>query len=422
MTERRGGHRPSGTWARGLIVLLAASGACGCLGPKAVKLSRIRYNEAYRDTNDEQLLLNIVRLRYADSPVFIDLPNITSQFEVAGSGNYQGGYGFQFPGHVNLGTGTLSARDTPTLSYHPREGREIARALLTPLTADFFSLVTIGANTEQILMLTINDFNDVRNAPQATVLHPRTPDENARFRQGAHLLASLIERDAAELLIGTTEEDEDSSEPVPAGSIRGSDLLNAAKDGYVFRARGGDRVTLVKRERGLVLKVRPQYVNSPEMLALAEVFRFRPGRRIYRIKSELTADATTRMPGPLGDESDTIYLNLRSVLQVLTFLSKGVCVPAEHVENGIAPSTPGPDGRPFDWTGITRGFFFVHSDRHRPKHAEVEVSYRGYWFYIAPNDVASRASLAILEMLFALEESEEKPGGPLLTLPVSGGG
>jgi hypothetical protein len=28
--------------------------------------------------------------------------------------------------------------------------------------------------------------------------------------------------------------------------------------------------------------------------------------------------------------------------------------------------------------------------------------------------------LAILEILFALEESEEKPGGPLLTLPVSG--
>src|SRR5215470_3099017 len=129
-----------------LVVLLAAwAGLSGCIGPTAIRYTRLRYNEVVRDTNDQQLLMNIVRLRYADSPVFIDLPNITSQFELSGSGIYQGGYGFQFPGHVNLGTGSLSARDTPTLSYHPREGREIARALLTPLSAEFFSLVTIGA-------------------------------------------------------------------------------------------------------------------------------------------------------------------------------------------------------------------------------------------------------------------------------------
>ncbi|WP_250847132.1 hypothetical protein [Aquisphaera insulae] len=421
MVERRGRRGRRGGWARGLIVLLAAAGACGCLGPRAVKFSRLRYNEAYRDTNDEQLLLNIVRLRYADSPVFIDLPNITSQFEVAGSGNYQGGYGLQFPGRTSLGVGGVTARDTPTLSYHPREGREIARALLTPLSADFFSLVTLGANIEQLLMLTINDFNDVRNATQATVLSPRTPDDNARFREGAQLLASLIERDAMELLIGTTEDDEDSSEAVPSSSVRGTDLLNAAKDGYVFRSRGQNKVTLVKRERGLILKVRPNYVNSPDLRRLAEIYRFAPGRRIYQVKSELSADATAREPGPLGEDGATIYINLRSVLQVLTFLSKGVCVPAEHVECGIAPTTRGPDGMPFDWTVVTRGFFFVHSDRHRPKRSEVAIQYRGYWFYIAPNDVSSRASLAILEMLFALEESEEKPGGPLLTLPVGGG-
>jgi hypothetical protein len=55
----------------------------------------MRYNEVIRDTNDEQLLMNIVRLRYADSPVFIDLPSITSQFEVSGRGNYLGGAGNQ---------------------------------------------------------------------------------------------------------------------------------------------------------------------------------------------------------------------------------------------------------------------------------------------------------------------------------------
>jgi hypothetical protein len=141
-----------------LVVLLGAWGCVsvsvsGCLGPKAVRYTRMRYNEVVRATNDEQLLMNIVRLRYADSPVFIDLPNITSQFELASRGNYLGGYGYETPARTSLGFGELSLRDTPTLSYHPREGREIAKALLTPLSGDLFIVVNAGANLEQLLLL-----------------------------------------------------------------------------------------------------------------------------------------------------------------------------------------------------------------------------------------------------------------------------
>ncbi|MCA1685786.1 MAG: hypothetical protein LC745_07315, partial [Planctomycetia bacterium] len=137
----------------------------------------------------------------------------------------------------------------------------------------------------------------------------------------------------------------------------------------------------------------------------------------YKIKSELQPDAESSPPGALG-AGDTIYLNLRSVLQIMTFLSKGVCVPAEHVVSGVAPTTPGPDGRPFDWTRVTAGNFFVASQKHRPRDAEVAVQYRGYWFSIPRGDVNSRAVLAVLEILFSLQESDEKSAGPVLTLPV----
>ncbi len=113
-------------------------------------------------------------------------------------------------------------------------------------------------------------------------------------------------------------------------------------------------------------------------------------------------------------------MNLRSVLQIMTFLSKGVCIPDEHVISGVAPTTPDTDGQPFDWTQVTAGNFVVHAQKHRPKNAEVAVQYRGYWFYIAANDVKTRATLAILEVLFALQESGDRPGGPLLTLPLGG--
>ena len=63
------------------------------------------------------------------------------------------------------------------------------------------------------------------------------------------------------------------------------------------------------------------------------------------------------------------------------------------------------DGQPFDWTRITAGNFVVHIQKHRPRYAEVAVPYRGYWFY---------------EVVIALQESDGKSAGPLLTLPIGG--
>jgi hypothetical protein len=398
------------------VVLLAAwAGVSGCIGPKAVRYTRLRYNEVVRDTNDEQLLINIVRLRYADSPVFIDLPNITSQFEMAGQGSYLGGYGNQTPGRASLGFGALSLRDTPTLSYHPREGREIAKSLLTPLSSDLFIVVNAGANLEQLLLCAINDINDVPNAPGATTLLPVVPEDNALYLRGIRLLAALRARDATELAFGTTEETEGASDPIAKGLIQGRDLLDAAKDGYVYRTQGAGQVTLLKREKGLYLRVRDPYIHSPEMEEVARIFKLTPGLRKYRIKSELAEEVDEKPP----QVRDTIYSNLRSVLQVMTFLSKGVCVPEEHVQSGIVPVTPGPDGLPYDWTRIMGGNFVVHAQKRRPRAAEVAVPYRGYWFYIAQDDVKSRALLAILEVVFALQESDGRSVGPLLTLPVS---
>jgi hypothetical protein len=407
--------------ARLAVVLAAWSAISGCAGPNAIRYTRLRYNEVVRDTNDEQLLINIVRLRYADSPVFIDLPNITSQFEMSGTAGYLGGYGNQFKGgRTSLGNGAMSLRDTPTLSYHPREGREIAKSLLTPLSSDLFIVVNAGADIEQLLLLATNDINDVPNAPRSTTLTPKVADDNTLFLRGIRLLQSLRQRDGTELAFGTNEETDGASDPIPESAVGGRDLWNAARDGYVYRTKGEGRMTLLKREKDLVLKIRPQFVNSPEMQEVERIFHLLPGQSMYKIKSELTEEAYQRrnLPNPLGN--DTIYMNLRSVLQIMTFLSKGVCVPDEHVIGGVVPVTPGPDGEPFDWTQVTAGHFTVHAQKHRPRGVEVAVPYRGYWFYIAADDVQSRAVLAILEVFFALQESGDKPTGPLLTLPLGG--
>ncbi len=265
------GHRPLGR----VVVLIAAwAGVSGCLGPNAIRYTRLRYNDVVRETNDQQLLINIVRLRYADSPVFIDLPNITSQFELEAGGSDPGRYGSQ----TAFGIGGMTGRDTPTLSYHPREGREIAKSLLSPISPDLFSVVNAGANIEQLLLLTINDINDVNNAARATTLTPRVPDDNSEFVRGIRILSELRDRDATEA--GDRYERgqaDEASDPIPANSIGGRDLLNAAKEGYVFRERGEGRMTVIKRDKELFLKIRHDYIHSPEMEEVARIFRLTPG-------------------------------------------------------------------------------------------------------------------------------------------------
>lgn len=415
----------------GVVLLAIWLVTSGCVGPVAIRSSRMRYNEAMRVTNDEQLLTNLVRLRYADSPIFVDLPTITSQFELAGTGSYNGGYGNQYPGLARLGFGEISVRDAPTLTYQPRQGRDIAKALLNPLSADFFSVVNAGARLDQLLWLTLDDINDVPNAVRATTLDPHAPDDNARFLRGVRLIMEIDDRGGVEIGYETAESTENASDPITARLIEGSDILAAAKDGYSFRTQADGRVVLRKREKELSLKIRDPFTDSPEMREVAQIFHLTPGLSRYKIKSDLQADVANGppssergLPSPLPEADavhDTIHLNLRSMLQVMTFLSKGVCVPQEHVKKGIVPTIPGPDGRPFDWKTVTAGNFLVASQKHRPRNVEVAIPYRGYWFYIPREDVGSRSILAVLEILFSLQESEDKARGPVLTLPAGGG-
>jgi len=50
--------------AIGLCMSLAG---CASFGPNSLQQTRLQYNEAVKATTEEQLLLNIVRLRYTDT-------------------------------------------------------------------------------------------------------------------------------------------------------------------------------------------------------------------------------------------------------------------------------------------------------------------------------------------------------------------
>ena len=57
---------------------LAMSG-CAQLGPNLVKAGRNDYNKILGQTEEEETLLNLVRLRYVDNPVMLDVSSVSSQ-------------------------------------------------------------------------------------------------------------------------------------------------------------------------------------------------------------------------------------------------------------------------------------------------------------------------------------------------------
>src|SRR6516165_9040641 len=61
-------------------------GGGGCaFGPKVLEKSHWRYNEAVRRVDEEQLLRNIVRLRYNETPLDLRVSSIAAQYELDGT-------------------------------------------------------------------------------------------------------------------------------------------------------------------------------------------------------------------------------------------------------------------------------------------------------------------------------------------------
>ena len=71
-------RRANGLCVPGLFFALAfAAGGCS-FGPQVLERSHLRYNEAVKQVDEEQLLLNLVRLRYNEDLVQLDVSAIAT--------------------------------------------------------------------------------------------------------------------------------------------------------------------------------------------------------------------------------------------------------------------------------------------------------------------------------------------------------
>ena len=127
---------------RGVVLLIGGCAAlvpCGCvMGPTYLAASRMSYNEVIQRTTAEQLLLNLVRLKYREAPVFLDVGSVSAQFVFDQSADIVGTLNENIPmmslnpDVLRIGGG-IGYQERPTITYTPLKGKEFVNNLLSPL-------------------------------------------------------------------------------------------------------------------------------------------------------------------------------------------------------------------------------------------------------------------------------------------------
>ncbi|MBB6428774.1 hypothetical protein [Algisphaera agarilytica] len=356
-------YRPT----RWILVCLLAFTATGCsvIGPEAIRGGRLAYNESVQVTGDQELLLNIVRLRYRDTPTILQIASINTQFNMETRLN--GGTTIVSSAAENFSvSGTQSYYERPTISYRPVVGQAFIQQMLEPVNEDKLTLLyNAGWPVDTLFGLTVQSINGIQNAPGAS---GPTPELDPDFRRFQLVIRGFRDLQRAGLL--TVGRDKDSSQ----------------------------------------LRISPDVGLQQEIAFIQKTLGIDPEETTYKI-----AQATEAV------ENDTIAIVPRSLMSAMFYLSQGVDVPEGDIEDGRVFTAQYADGKPVDWQKETNNLFRVRTGWLAPTNAYVSVKYRDRWFYISDNDLSSKTTFALISQLFAMQAGNLRNSGPVLTLPLGGG-
>ena len=400
---------------RAALLILSTLAGLGCaVGPRGIGVSRLPYNRAVHRTNDEQLLLNIVRLRYTDNPVSVTINSIADQrefvaglqllpfFTSAGAGDIGSYRGSILPSF------NASSAERPTVSYAPLDDQSFAQRLFEPLSLE--AIAALGKTTwkvSTVYRLSLENINSVSNAEGGSGPTPEVPTKFAQFREGVEALQRLQDRN--EVAFSTKERFDATAEKLPANGLTVTTAIDAARNNLTL-VRSGDTVAVGRNATIPNIIVAPAVIGTPDGLTFANSFRLDPKQRVF----ELSADTVQPFDAGLHER---LHVEPRSILQSLFFLSKGVVVPPEHLASGIAPATA---GGAFDWHEVLSGLFRVEScaGKSPPSCAHVAVEYEGHWFWIDKRDRDTKATFALISQLIKFRLGAQDTKGPVLTLPI----
>ena len=339
---------------------------CSNMGPKTVPRDRFDYNTAISDSWKEQTLLNIVKLRYADMPLFVEVASVVSGYTLEGSVNLGGNVsdtGGVSGDLFSLGT-SGKYTDRPTITYAPITGQKFNASFMTPIPPRLvLFLMQSGWPIDVIFPLTVDAVNGMRSQI-AGGTNQRAGD--ADFYRVIALLRKIQKSGAVGMKILKEEGQDDST----------------------------------------VLFFYRQNI-APEIAAALDDLRQVLGLQAGAGEMKVSY-------GFLPATNREIAMLTRSMMQIMIALSTQVTVPPEHVADGrtVAALSSGKD-----FEADLGQFIKISSSPDKPENAYTAVKYKAHWFWVDDRDFKSKRAFAFLMILFSLTESGGQKDLPLVTIP-----
>ena len=255
-------------------------------GPKKLVDTRLAYNRAYNTTENEELLLNLVRLRYAETIKFIVVGSITAQFTLESDSEIAGTLGTS-PA-VDL-THDRNYSDSPTISYEPLQSGDLEERMFTPIPPRaLYFLRLSGWRTDRLFTLLVQAVNGVHNIRGSDEPSPSTVSDDGVFRAAVENLVSL-ERDGVVEFTGELHDEYPYHDPFPVDpkKIPATAFIDAAEKDVAMRLDKDGKVEFWKRSPSLFVQFLPEAEHRPEFQSLAKIFDLEPGQFAFEIRAPL---------------------------------------------------------------------------------------------------------------------------------------
>ncbi len=164
------------TPASGLLALLCASIflLSGCAA-KNLRVDYKKYEDAYAQSSNHQMLLNLARLNQHHPTYFFKMGQIQTQYRMQAAINGNGTYSPQgYPaGAGGGGTPSVLYEKDPTFTFIPVNDDATAQQLLKPMPAElFYALFQQGWRVDQLMRLMVDhiEYRPESNSDQVMVI------------------------------------------------------------------------------------------------------------------------------------------------------------------------------------------------------------------------------------------------------------
>ncbi len=360
-----------------VAALLALQG-CQSIGVGSVQRDRLDYGGAIADSWKEQTLLNIIKLRYFDTPTFLDVSTVISSYQLQSEVSFGREIFPNAPGDTNRSFGLTGIyTDRPTISYAPLTGEKFVNSLLRPISPQaIFAMILSGHQADFILRATVRAINDVYNHSASPA---RARREDPAFAQVIAALRRIQQAGALGMRI--------EARPVAVQGGRGDRPVTADTAWIFFRER-------VDAE------------TAADIAFVRKALDIDPAIRELRLGF-----------GSLRTGGGEIALLTRSIMEILVELSSGVEVPEQHLAEGRARPLQKGEGSPGG--GNSYPVARVLAGEGPPADAYVAVRYRNHWFWIDDRDLASKRAFSFLKIFSSIAETGVVPQQPVLTIPAN---